>query len=79
MGCNPWAWEGCSLGLEPSKDRFMKYTHVLRPQTAVKNLYLTGQDAFSMGFAGSMVAAKFTYTAITGNWPFMLKKNLRKN
>ena len=47
MGCNPRAWEACSLGLEPSEDRFVKHTHWLRPKTKVKNLWLTGQDSFS--------------------------------
>ena len=72
MGCNPRAWHGCSLGLEPSGDRFVKHTHWLRPQTKIAGLYLTGQDAFSAGFAGSMASARLCYCAITGNWPFML-------
>ena len=71
MGCNPRAWHGCSLGLEPSGDRFVKHTHWLRPETKVEGLYLTGQDAFSAGFAGSMASARLCYCAITGNWPFM--------
>ena len=69
VGCNPWAWESCSLGLEPSADRFVKLTHALRPRTKVKNLFLTGQDSFSMGFAGSMVSARLTYAAMFGNSP----------
>lgn len=76
MGCNPWAWKGCSLGLGSDKGRFLENTHWLRPRTKVKNLYLTGQDAFSMGFASAMFATKLTYTAITGNWFFMAKKKL---
>jgi len=72
MGCNPRAWHGCSLGLEPSGDRFVKHTHWLRPQTKIAGLYLTGQDSFSAGFAGSMASARLTYSAMTGNWPFML-------
>lgn len=72
MGCNPRAWHGCSLGLEPSRDRFVKHTHWLRPKTHIEGLWLTGQDAFSAGFAGAMVASRLTYSAITGDWLFML-------
>ncbi len=72
MGCNPRAWHGCSLGLEPSGDRFVKHTHWLRPQTKISGLYLTGCDSFSAGFAGSMASARLTYCAISGNWPWML-------
>jgi all-trans-retinol 13,14-reductase len=77
MGCNPWAWEACSLGLEPSRDRFVSHTHWLRPKTKIKGLYLTGQDCFSMGFAGAMLASRLCYSAITGNWWFMLKKKIK--
>ena len=75
MGCNPFAWNNCSLGLEPSGDRFVRHTHWLRPKTEIRNLYLTGQDSFSAGFAGSMLSSRLCYSAITGNWWFMLKKN----
>jgi all-trans-retinol 13,14-reductase len=73
MGCNVRAWHGCSLGLEPSGERFVKHTHWLRPKTTITNLWLTGQDSFSAGFAGSMVASRLTYSAITNDWLFMLK------
>lgn len=73
MGCNPRAWESCSLGLESSADRFVKHTHWLRPKTAVDNLWLTGQDAFSPGFAGAMLGSRVTYSAMTGDWLFLLK------
>ena len=76
VGCNPWAWEACSLGLEPSADRFTVHTHWLRPKTRVKNLYLTGQDILSMGFSGAMLGARLCFTAITGNWFHMLRKRL---
>ncbi len=72
MGCNPRAWHGCSLGLAPSGERFVKHTHWLRPQTKVPGLYLTGCDSFSAGFAGSMASARLTYCALSGNWPWML-------
>lgn len=74
MGCNPRAWNGSSLGLEPSGKRFVDDTHWLRPQTPIKGLWLTGQDPFSAGFAGSMLSSRVTYAAMTGNWLFMLKK-----
>lgn len=76
MGCNPYAWQGCSLGLEPSGARFVEHTYWLRPRTAVKGLWLTGQDGFSAGFAGSMLGSRVTYAALTGNWPFMLRKTI---
>ena len=72
MGCNPRAWHGCSLGLEPSGERFVKHTHWLRPKTSIEGLWMTGQDAFSAGFAGSMIASRLTYSAMTGDWLFML-------
>jgi all-trans-retinol 13,14-reductase len=68
VGCNPRAWHGCSLGLEPSGDRFVRHTHWLRPKTTIDGLWLTGQDAFSAGFAGSMMSSFLTYAAITGDW-----------
>ncbi len=74
MGCNPRAWHGSSLGLEPSGDRFTKHTHWLRHKTRIKGLYLTGQDPFSAGFAGSMLSARMCYAAISGNWLGMLFK-----
>jgi phytoene dehydrogenase-like protein len=72
MGCNPRAWHGCSLGLEPSGERFVKHTHWLRPKTTIEGLWLTGQDSFSAGFAGAMVSSRLTYSAMTGDWLFML-------
>ena len=73
MGCNPRAWHGCSLGLEPSADRFVKHTHWLRPRTSIKGLWMTGQDAFSPGFCGSMLSSRVTYAAMTGNWLSLLR------
>jgi phytoene dehydrogenase-like protein len=76
MGCNPYAWEHCSLGLEPSGPRFTDHNHWLRPRTAVKGLWLTGCDSFSAGFAGSMFSSRVTYAAMTGNWPFLARKGV---
>jgi all-trans-retinol 13,14-reductase len=72
MGCNPRAWHGSSLGLEPSADRFLKHTHWLRPRTTIEGLWMTGQDIFSPGFCGSMLSSRVTYAAMTGNWLSML-------
>ena len=76
MGCNPRAWHGCSLGLEPSGERFVEHTHWLRPKTLVDGLYLTGQDSFSAGFAGSMASARLTYSVLSKDWFFMLDTRL---
>ncbi|MBW2212003.1 MAG: NAD(P)/FAD-dependent oxidoreductase [Deltaproteobacteria bacterium] len=76
MGCNPRAWGGGSLGLEPSGARFVEHTHWLRPQTPIKGLWLTGQDPFSAGFSGSMLSARVTYAAMTGNWLSLLFKKM---
>ncbi len=77
MGCNLRAWGGCSLGLEPSGDRFVRHTHWLRPQTTIKNLWLTGQDSFSAGFAGAMMSSFLTYSAMTGDWMASLQPGTR--
>lgn len=74
MGCNPRAWGGCSLGLEPSGFRFVDATDWTKPETPIKGLWLTGQDAFSAGFSGAMLSARVTYARITGNWISMLVK-----
>lgn len=71
MGCNPRAWHGSSLGLEPSGARFVEHTHWLRHQTKIGGLWLTGQDPFSAGFCGSMASARVCYAAMTGDWGFM--------
>ena len=72
MGCNPRAWGGCSLGIEPSGDHFVRDTHWLRPQTPIDGLWLTGQDSFSAGVCGAMVGGSITYAAMTGDWRFLL-------
>jgi phytoene dehydrogenase-like protein len=71
MGCNPRAWHGCSLGLDPSGPRFVEHTHWLRPRTKIDGLWMTGQDVFSAGFAGAMLSSRVTYSAMTGNYLFM--------
>jgi len=76
VGCNPRAWGGCSLGIEPSGDHFTRDTHWLRPKTPIEGLWLTGQDSFSAGICGSMVSGSITYAAMTGDWLFMLDNRL---
>ncbi len=71
MGCNPRAWHGSSLGLEPSAARFVEHTHWLRHRTKIDGLWLTGQDPFSAGICGAMISARLCYAAMTGNWLFM--------
>jgi all-trans-retinol 13,14-reductase len=47
----------------------------LKPQTPVKNLYLTGQDTVSCGIGGALVAGMVTACAVTGK---NLTKRLKK-
>jgi all-trans-retinol 13,14-reductase len=72
VGCNPRSWGGCSYGLECSGERFVEHAHWLRPQTKIPGLYLSGQDAFAPGFAGSLISARIAYSVITGDLFFML-------
>lgn len=72
VGCNPAAWRGCSYGLEPSGERFLEHAHWLHPGTAVKGLYLVGQDVFAPGIAGATFSARICYAAITGKLWTML-------
>jgi all-trans-retinol 13,14-reductase len=67
VGCNVNAKDGASYGLEASPDRFVRFTHALRPKTKIEGLYLTGQDSASPGIAGAMFSARFTYAAVTGD------------
>jgi len=76
MGCNPRAWGGCSLGIEPSADHFTRDTHWLRPKTPIDGLWLTGQDSFSAGVSGAMASGSLTYATLTGDWLFMLDNRL---
>jgi all-trans-retinol 13,14-reductase len=76
FGCNPFAWQGASLGLESSAARFLEHTHWLRPRTPIGNLFLTGQDAFAMGFCSAMFSARLCYTAMFHNYPFLLRKGI---
>ena len=66
VGCNPLARDGCSYGLEPSGPRFVEHAHWLHPRSAIKGLYITGQDAFAPGISGALMSARITYAAATG-------------
>ncbi len=49
------AMKGEIYGLDHNKERFSTSTwHTLRPETDIPNLYLTGQDVFTCGFAGAL-------------------------
>jgi len=56
-------------GIDHTPERFEQ--RFLRPQTPVKNLYLTGQDVISCGVGGALAGGLLTASAI-------LKKNLMK-
>lgn len=66
VGCNPFSWEGCSYGLEPSGERFVDHAHWLHPRTSIDGLFLTGQDTFAPGIAGALFSARITYASLTG-------------
>jgi len=61
--------EGEMYGIEHSPERFRQ--RWLRPQTDIKNLYLTGQDVLTVGVTAAMFSGIVTVSAI-------LKKNLIK-
>ena len=69
---------GCSYGLECSSERFTEWKNVrmLRPETEIMGLYLTGQDILMMGICSALASAVITsrqvlgysiWNAITGN------------
>jgi all-trans-retinol 13,14-reductase len=61
--------QGEMYGLEHTPERFRQ--RWLRPQTDIKNLYLTGQDMLTVGVTSAMLSGVVTVSAI-------LKKNLIK-
>ena len=56
--------QGEIYGLAHSPDRFAR--RFLRPRTAVRNLWLTGQDIATAGIAGAAVSGVMTISAIRG-------------
>ncbi|XP_036445254.1 all-trans-retinol 13,14-reductase-like [Colossoma macropomum] len=62
--------EGEIYGADHGTARFSaEFCVSIRPQTPIKNLYLTGQDLFSCGYAGALAGAMVCGSAI-------LKRNL---
>ena len=61
--------KGSFYGIPATPDRF-KYKWV-SPKTPVKNLYLTGSDALSIGVVGAMMGGVFSIAAIKGMKGFM--------
>lgn len=53
---------GEAYGLAATPERFRLRS--LRPQTSIKNLYLTGQDVASLGVAGALFGGVMTASAI---------------
>ena len=58
------SYEGECYGLDATTERF-KFNE-LKPETNVPNLYLTGQDIVTSGFAGAMTAGVLTASSILG-------------
>lgn len=74
VGCNPRAHLDASYGLQVAPERFLKHTHWLRPKTRVDGLFLAGQDSFMPGIAGVLLASRFCYAAITGDWLHLISR-----
>ena len=55
---------GECLGMPHTPERFT--SHLLTPHTEIKNLYMTGQDLISGGFAGALESAILTLNCILG-------------
>lgn len=51
-------------GLDHTPQRFRMKN--LRPQTPIKNLYLTGQDVVSVGIGGALIAGALTAQVVSG-------------
>lgn len=51
-------------GLDHTPQRFRIKN--LRPQTPIKNLYLTGQDVVSVGIGGALIAGALTAQVVSG-------------
>ena len=65
--------KGEIFGCAHNKKRFSPITAaVMRPDTPIPGLFLTGQDVFTCGFSGAMLGGLLTSTAI-------LKRNLMKD
>ncbi|XP_027016914.1 all-trans-retinol 13,14-reductase-like [Tachysurus fulvidraco] len=71
--------KGEIYGADHSTSRFTAEVCVtLRPQTPIKNLFLTGQDIFSCGFAGAIAGAMVCGSAILNRNLYRDIESLRK-
>ena len=61
LGC----LEGEGYGLNANTYRFSQ-GHDLKPETEIKNLYLTGQDVCTLGFTGALMGGVLTAQSILG-------------
>ena len=57
---------GEGYGLNSSEERFNEMGLDLKPETPIKNLYLTGQDICTFGFAGALMGGVLTTHSILG-------------
>jgi all-trans-retinol 13,14-reductase len=72
------AARGESYGLESNTYRYLKAFH-LRPETNLKNFYLTGQDVCTLGFTGALMSGILTAHSMLGYGTLMdliTKRNL---
>jgi len=61
LGC----LDGEGYGLDSNASRYSNID-MLRPQTTIKNLYLTGQDICTLGFTGALMGGILTSHSILG-------------
>jgi all-trans-retinol 13,14-reductase len=61
LGC----LDGEGYGLDSNASRYSEID-MLRPKTAIKNLYLTGQDICTLGFTGALMGGILTSHSILG-------------
>ena len=66
LGC----LDGEGYGLDTTNYRY-SVAHELRPETPIKNLYLTGQDICTLGFTGALMGGILTAHSILGYGSFM--------
>ena len=59
------AYNGEAYGLDSTPYRYSKAIS-LRPETDVKNLYLTGQDICTLGFTGALMGGVLTASSVLG-------------
>ena len=61
LGC----LDGEGYGLNSNSSRYLDI-ELLKPQTSIKNLYLTGQDVCTLGFTGALMGGILTSHSILG-------------